>query len=362
MYNDKIEKVPVNILVTRYFVRYNRLHRLINNVFRGSDATHINLFIDLYPLLKMILSRSGRTDFSDVTALTSSVINMCCFYRNFFRFHYGVETHIYIIAGYNVPFANQKMVPGYNKTMMEKLQLQSQVELVQLNLQLLELLCPYLPEIYFIQTDTESSVIMYHLIENKIVMQGIPNIILTTDLYPLQLINLPNTILLKPRKNYGEDMSMMTFPKNHELFQASYWNIYSLTRNGLNTDAESITIHPINGVLLNALTRFPERNIVNCMSVTKANNLIYSVIQNHDIELSLDSLFTVCGDQINIPREILASRYRALNVKFQYSLHNECKEYSSMIQLALRNLWDPDAVQMINDKYFSSNPIDLQTL
>lgn len=364
MYNDKMDRVPVEILVARHFVRYNRLHRLVNSVFRGSNATHINIFIDLYPILKNILSRSGRTDFEDTTALTSSVVNMCGFYRDFFRTFYGVYAHIYIIAGYNVPIANQKMVPGYNKVMVEKLQLQSQLELVELNLQLLEILCPYLPEIYFIKTDTETSVMMYHLITHNpiIVMEETPNMIITTDLYPLQLVNLPNTVVLRPRKTYGEDMSMMTFPKGHELFESSYWNIYGLTRNGLNTDIEPITIHPINGNLLNAMTRFPERNMVSCMSVPKTNNLIYSAVQDRGIELSIDGLFAACGDKITIPKEILASRYRALDVVFQYSLEDECKKYEPQLQMALRNLWDPDAVQMINDKYFSSNPIDLQTL
>ena len=362
MYNQQIEQVPVEILVLRQFVRYNRLQRLVNNVFRGSHATHINFFIDLYPILRNILSRSNHTDFSDTTSLTSSVINMCAFYRDFFRSIYGVDTDIYIIASYNVSEMNQKIVPGYNKLMMEKLQMKSQLELVNLNLQLLELLCPYLPNIYFIKTDTESSVMMYHLITTGIAKSMIPNIILSNDLYPLQLIHLPDTVLLKPRKMYGQDMSMMTFPKGHELFNSSYWNIYGLTREGLNENAANISIHPINGVLLEALTRFPERGLPNMISTTKANNLIYEAIQDREIKLSMEGLFTACTGKIAQPPEILSARYHTLDVEYQYQLENCCAGYTNYLQLALRNLWDPDAVQMINDKYFSSNPIDLQAL
>ena len=67
-------------IITRYFIKYNRLREIVREAFYGSNATEINIYIDLYGLYKTIFSRSYRTDISDNTAIKVTVKNMCAHY------------------------------------------------------------------------------------------------------------------------------------------------------------------------------------------------------------------------------------------------------------------------------------------
>lgn len=345
-------------IITRYFVKYNQLRNLIFGAFSGSRATEVNMFIDLYGLYKTMFSRTYRTDVSDYTAFTSTIINMCAHYRGFFK-GMGVYTKFFIISSYNIPEINTRFVAGYNKSMKEKLMNQQVKEMVEINKELLSILCPYLPDIHFLQTEFESTVLIHEIIEKEIKEgNNNPNIILSTDLYPIQLCNcFPNTIFLRPRKAKGEDFSMCTVPNDAPEFDINFWSMVALERDGLRDNVKLTRVSPANFVLLMSMTRFPERNFKSLINTTVAEKTILEIARDSKIGYNVEALYSANPDLYNrFPKETLNARYKCLAVQYQVSLFRESLEATT---LHYENLQDPNAVNMINDKYFSNNPIDV---
>ena len=69
--------IPVDMILTKYFVKYDRLDKIIPDAFKDYNATELNLYIDLYGLYKTLYSRTYRTDVSDYTAFTSGGKRNC---------------------------------------------------------------------------------------------------------------------------------------------------------------------------------------------------------------------------------------------------------------------------------------------
>lgn len=349
--------VSVEQLVTRYFVKYNKLDELIPKVFRNSKARSINIYVDLYGIYKTVLSRSYRTDISDYTAFVVCVINLCAHYRGYFK-SLGVSTKFFIISSFNIPEINSKFAAEYNKTMYDKLRNSSVKEMLDININLLDLLCPYLPDIHFLKTNFESTVLINHLIKiENLMSNNNPNIIISTDIYPMQLCTLKDTVFLRPMKSNKGDISMMTYPVNHEMHEESFWSIVYRGREGLSSNVNSISISSSNFMLLQALTRFPERNFNSIVNFTIANKLLYNIIGHSRERYSVDAIYDANKDlYAKYPKEVLSARFKCLDIQYQTMLFDESLEPQV---LHYENLNDPDTVNLINSRYFSNNPIDV---
>lgn len=351
-------KVPVEYLITRYFVKYQKMNELISLAFEGSKANCVNLYIDLYGVYKTLFSRTYRTDISDYTSFTSTLINMCSHYRAYFK-GLGVYCNIFLISSYNIPEINQKFVAGYNKTFLEKLKNKQVYEMVELNIQLLEILCPYLPDIHFLKTDFESTVLMKYII-NKELEKGNnnPNIIISSDLYPIQLCTeFDNTCFIKPKKYKNEDISLISCPRNHIMHENTFWSIICRERDSLMSDVNKVLISSSNYMLLMSLNRFPERNLKSLIHFQEANRIISEVVGFNNIKIDINTLYDSSKElSSKFPRTTLESRYKVLDLNYQYMLFENSIE-PSLIQY--ENLNDPGAIQMINSQYFEKNPIDL---
>ena len=111
--------VSTEMILTSNFVRYNRMSQLVQFAFQNSKATSINLYLDLYGVIKTLFSDSYRTDISDYTAVTTSILNMCGHYRSYFK-GLGVATKIFLVFSYNTPEINMQYVPEYNQEFLIK--------------------------------------------------------------------------------------------------------------------------------------------------------------------------------------------------------------------------------------------------
>ena len=136
-------------------------------------------------------------------------------------------------------------------------------DMMNFNYDLLKILSPYLPDIFFLETKFESSVLMYELMTRE---EG-PNLIISTDLYPLQLCTLfDNTAYIWPmriKSNYNEfeDISPICPPRGHSEHNLSY--TYINRRKHGKTTSEQLEggVTPSNYVLLQALNQFKERDL-----------------------------------------------------------------------------------------------------
>ena len=355
------DQIPVELIVARYMVKYQRLSQLIQFSFSDSAATHVNLYIDLYGIYKTLLSRNYKTDMTNYTALTSSIINMCAHYRGFFK-KIGVHTTIFLISSYNLPEQTLAYIPSYNKTFQEKLQSKALRKMLELNIELLDILCPYLPDIFFIKTKYESAVMIDYLIKIEGMKKNEdPNIIISSDLYPIQLVNrFNNTVFLRPIKNNGSDNSLITRVKGSEGFDEMFWSVFTRSRSKIGISPYIGTILARNYVFLEALNSFPERNIPVLLNSNIASKYITEVTNGTDITLTIDMLYQLSKDLANrCPMQIVEQRFKALDVGYQSLLFRDSLEPKI---LHYENLEDSGALQMINSKYFANDPLDLLRL
>ena len=151
------------------FVKYDRLDQIVFDAFSNTkiaQATDLNIFIDLYSIMHSLFSEHYRVDFSNYTDITTCLINMCAHYRAFFR-RLRVNTTFYLVFSTNCSPINRKYVAEYNEVFYNKTLVPESKKITGDNFKLLSAICPYLPDIHFINSmdGFEVSVIIAHLIE-----------------------------------------------------------------------------------------------------------------------------------------------------------------------------------------------------
>lgn len=350
--------VPIEVILYRYFVKYERLDEIIKQALGHSKACTANLFIDIYGLYRTILSRSYHSALNNFTSFTPTMINMCSHYRTYFK-QMRVYPKIFLISGFNVPELNRKFVAEYNKTMIDKLRNEQAKEIVEFNCSLLDILCPYLPDIHFINCGNyESSVLIKAIIEKERSNGNFsPNIIISSDIYPMQLCyQYDDTVFLRPLKSFGVDNSLITCERNNPIFAQSFWRLIGSSRTQLENGENNIRISPVNYPLLSALTRYPERGLKSYIRLDVAERSIFNLVQSNNISITPEMIYQEPDIGSRITLNLLDTRFKALDISYQYMVYNESLDHNT---LRYENLDDPDAVQMINNTYFKDNPIDI---
>ena len=356
-----MEHVPVETILYGSFVKMDRMQQLTVNTFSNTSiasATNLNIFIDLYSVLKSIFSESYRTDISDYTSITSGIVNMCSHYRTFFK-RLSVRTKFYLIYSFNTCDINRKFVAGYNQKFYEKSQIPTFHKLALDNFDLLELIWPYLPDIFFIRSarNYESSIIMAYLIEMLNDKQ--PNLIISKDLYPLQLTyQYPYTSFLYPIKRQGGiDASVMIPISEKSTFREEFWTLVCNLRKTVLTHV--LDLSPVNFTLLSAMSRFPERNVTTLATISKARWLIEHMVGTNEIRILPQQLYEDQEVATRIPVALVESRLKALDLRFILPYYKNDPESKS---IRLQNLQDSAALNNINAKFFTKNPLELSRL
>lgn len=355
-------EVKVDQILYSNFVKYDRLEEIVYNTFSNTSiasATQLNLFIDLYSVLHTIYSEHYRTQISDYTSLTSILINMCGHYRAFFR-KLGVETNIFLIGSLNTSEINRKFVAEYNTVFLAKTEIKIFKDFIQNNFDLLEILCPYLPNIFFVrsQKNFESSVIISHIID--LLKSNNPNLIISKDMYSMQLCAIhPYTSFLRPKKAMGgADESTMICISEKQSFRAEFWNMFSSMRQNLKRE-QLYTISPLNLPLLLALHKMPERNIhQTTLPISKAIKCLEMITYN-DIKITPDILLNSGCLDPTVPFARIDALYKVYDVLYMKNFYKSDPESKV---LKFQNLKDDAALNHLNSKFFQNTPINFSAL
>lgn len=359
-------KLPLEIIVGSNYVKYDKLSELIFQTYAGSNATVLNIFVDLYSIFKPLFSNkdSGITyEKSSDVELSADIINLCAHYRSFFN-RQGVETRFYLIFGTNTPETNQLLCPGYNKDFIGAYVSKNEIrEMVIKNLELLKVLCESLPGIYFfdIGTNEVSGFIEFLLrkfnLNIKDMNPNMENMVLTKDILPLQLVSSGCTIL-RPKKSKGIDNSFII---NHN----NFWTAFMVQmRNNVSNSAmfRQLDIGYFPNIL--CMTRVPER----CMSSIKSIPTAYDILskgvelgylQNSDYSQStINKVLEILG--VNMNYSTLEMRWKAISSKFaaDYIIPNN----PILANAQLIDIYDPNGVRQICARYYDKSPIDLDRL
>ena len=338
-----------------------RLKDLVYNTYGNSSieyATKLNIFIDLTSILHPLYSEHNRVVFNNITDVSSGIINMCAHYRSYFR-TLSVETKFYLINSLNCAELNRKFMANYNADFIRKTEITKTKSIIDNNITLLRVLCPYLPGIYLVESNDnyETGVIIANLIET--INDGNPNLIISHDLYPLQVVALyPYTSYLYPKKAQGGGDESWMLPINEKPgFREEFWTNIARIRN---INAEPLfQISPMNYALFSAMTKCPERSIPALCSTIAAKKFITNLVGMEDIKINASQFMNnpELVSMYNVAE--IAARYNAVDIQYAlpfYKASPECK------QIKLLDLQDPAAVNRISAKYYEKNPLDLTRL
>jgi hypothetical protein len=355
VHNTNGYTISVDAIFIRNMVRYEVLDQLIPKAFQGYDSKEINIFIDLYSIYRTMFSRGFHTDVKDYREFTVYLIDLSTHYRTYFRY-IGVQSKIFIISSFNTP--TNITIPGYNQKMKDKLMNKPVRDMYTVNNELLKILCPYLPDIHFLETKYESSVLMYELINRE---KQNPSLIISSDIYPIQLTTLfDNVAYLWPIKSRLGDESVIIYPKTHSQAKFTLWPVFIRKSHKIAREHKLGSLSARNLVLLESMTSVEERDLVpSLINLSTSSRYIYSIIGEEDVALNPDFLLEIKGFKYPEKIPIIKDRMAALNVEYQYEYYKGSLEQMS---LHYENLSDPQAVQIINDKYFTNNPIDILRL
>lgn len=357
-------KVSISAVIAGYKVKYELLQRFINIAFEGSEETHINIYIDLYSIIRSIYADKYDVVVDNYFDIVTGVVNIAIHYKYYFKKYLGVESKVFIIAGDNCPKPNSMLIMDYNKTV--KLRKESPMgssmkQMLNENIELLNTIVPYIPDIYFFQTQYETSVCMKYIIDKQAseFNNTAPNIIVTKDIYPMQLVTLDHkTALLRPKKSRGSEMSFFVNPLDKPGNIIQFWtNFLNIKR----VAYMEMQIHPCNLSLVLAFNGMQERNIKSLMSLRKINECIFNAVGNLETFCAPHSVFSYNPYiEANIPETLIMDRYKAIDINFQVK-----NFYSNSVEaktMEFKNKRDMISLRAINDRYFAENPINLQYL
>lgn len=331
------------------FIKYSALKRIIDKEFNGSNATEINIYIDLYSLFTMLYNCDG---FMSPYSICSASINYCAHFRDFFRSRYGVDSNIILVYSTNTCETNRRFLPEYNSKYQNRIIHNNRIEnVVKVNMTLLSIIAPYLPKIYLKTGGADSAVIIKNLIDSNILPDN-PNLVVSksTSMFMLP-VNARNAVVVRKRNYDGEDCSF-SYNRNDCLD----WFV-SETKN-LNISQNHFRQNLITMIML--LIGAPDLGIKALCHVSKALDISDHIPAGYelDIEKIYGEYSKACKNHLS--PQAFAARFNALDLVTQTALYKTLPE-SDLNQFKIDS-YDPDEVRRVNDKYFKSCPIDLERL
>lgn len=352
-----VEQIPIEQMFYGRFVSYDALKRIINVEFINSQASEINIFIDLYQFLT---PPHMPVRINDFFTACSTVINYCAHLRYFFRRYYRVESNIILVGTNGTCKKSSMCIKEYNKYYSKKMELAGDAfkSMVESNLNLLKLICPYLPNIYFKFGSVDATIMIKDIID-KGYFPNNPNIIISPSQFMYQLPSVnPNVIVIRQARKFADDLS------------------YSYNAgNCLHTFAMDIKkmmiFNPMNPKLITMLmilTGLPKLHVPSMVNITTALSIIDTILPGieHDCLALYDAYqkFYMMKEnrkkKATITPEEFKNRFMAIDIVYQSLLYQNMSESKQTTFLSRKV--DPDGVKKINEKYFKSNPIILENL
>lgn len=353
-------KIELERLINVNNVKYKLLVPMINEAYAGSTATDIHIYIDIYSISKILYSsfvdnKDMTIELGEYNSLASCLINMAAHYRNFFRTRYRVESKIYLVYSKNVPYLNNQYVSKYNNGFLYEFNSKKIVtEFIERNMEILRILVPYLPDIFLIESDFETGVIIYDLMCRQDMKNKDGHFIISKDIYNYQLVNMkPQTVFLRTKHN----------DQSYYIVRNNLLNTYFTDRK---VKTNSKIISPDLLTVLMALTSVKERNINTFLNISRAVNILEKAIlehkilngYNHDLEYLWNNIWE---KDFNIAYTTFESRFRAIDIQSQHSIFITTPECANIPNFII-NKYDPETVKYINNEYFRKNPLDLNVL
>ena len=347
------------------YIRYERLMAMTKFAFYGkTDSNSVNIFIDAYSILRNLYTKGTNLIVDDSCAIASCLINLAIHLRAYFETRHRVSSAIFIVYGGARSAEAIRIIPEYNaKNIFMEDSNGYLTRLIRDNLDICKILTPYLHDIFtIVDYEQEFGVLASNLIDIGKDIPA-PNIIYSKDPMSYQLVAFkPRTFLYRPKKRANEDVSWVAT-------KSTLYNAFRNGEMGLKSVIDTNLSHAMISIYM-SLVGVKSRNLNSLKNANVSLNLLHEAVAqnvfcngynahallNHgsfDDPFS-NPIFTNAG--IN-PAEVKA-RFRTIDLVSQTVNYQSSVASKSVIK-DIVNLYDPDEVRAINNRYFQRYPLDL---
>lgn len=353
-YNPNIS----DILYSSY-IRYDRMYEMTKFAFYGdTDTNKINVFVDCYSFLLKLYRYGSNIMIKDSYSIASCLINLAIHIRAYFETRHNVYSKIYLIYGganpseafINYPFYNDKNIFMQNSNF-------HLTSLIQDNLNIMKILCPYLYDIFcIVDNENEFTTISSFVIDEE--KNENPNIVYSKEKLAYQLVAFkPKTFMYRPKKSKSYDISWVVTKST--LYDAYRYAELSLKKEyNTNLDIKVFSI-------FQAISGLSSRNINKTKNVSTTIRLLENAILNNIFSFGYNSssifytnpnpFFSLFSEEDAIS---ITNKFAAIDLPFQTMLYQNSIK-SKEIYEGIINLYNPQELRNINDKYFNEYPLDL---
>lgn len=343
------------------YIRYDRLFEMTKFAFYGkTDSNDVNIFIDLYSIFKSIYTKGTNITIKDSYVIASLSINLAIHMRAYFESRHNVYSKIYLIYGGARPIhIISSECPVYNSKNIIMEDSNPHIrQLIADNLELLNLMTPYLHDIFsIVDYENEFSVIASSIINKG---NGSPNIVCTRDPLAYQLVAFkPRTFIYRPKKRGAIDSSWV-------VTKSTLYNAYRYAELGLSKQFETkLNVKMFS--IYQALSGVKSRSIKSIKNGNAAIGILEDAVEKNIFSNGYNASFIMMNPELSplrfisdstVPVDEVIKRFRSIDLTFQTSLY-EANPSSIRASESLINLFNPQEVRNINDKYFTNYPLDL---
>lgn len=349
-------------------VKFSKLDVLFSDLEIKEMVQKVNIFINLESLFRKIHNKYVEEQLISLQKkelkefhmnLISNVLNLAAHYRLYFNKNKIGTNIVFYIQEMDkyVNLNNVQYCKNYRKSFIRKYT--DHPELVTVNnvirstLNALDTIVTYVEDVYLVSSDrVESSVIPLALIDAK-VLDGNLNLMVTTDPYDMQYVN-KNFVIIYPA---GEESMIVTKKNLFDVFRI----------NEILTVEGSLPTYLLTFIL--SVIGDKNRGIdkVKGTSFNKVFKTLLKVYEKlgitDDDYIGFEELVSAIKDDPNDPngnKKRVVDNYYATDLSSQVRMIS--KVQMNHLTDCLTNTYESGALTGINDKYFSTSPINVREL
>lgn len=365
MDNEPIDyHTKIGYIMYGSYIRYDKMYELTKYAFYGkTDSNDVNIFIDVYSILKSLYSRGLNFEVDDYCCISSCIINLAIHLRAYFETRHGVNSTIFIIYGGARVKNCLETLPDYNaKNIIAEESNSFLKDLIQSDLNVVNIICPYLQDIYcIIDYENEFSTIASHLIDTLNAQNPnsiTPNIIYSRDMLSYQLVAFkPRTFLYRVKKKFNMDCSWVVTKSN--LYDVYRYNEIGNTKHtecGLDVLMLSVFLSIAGVKSRNISSIKSSATTIRILEDAVNSGIFFNGYNSNSIFYHGQDIFNRIFDPVT--SQNIMNRFKCIDLPYQTSIYASTIK-SKEIMKSIINLYSPDEVRAINNKYFQKYPLDL---
>lgn len=366
-------------------MKYSEMNIVTKRLFKDSplgDAQVVNCYIDLGSMVQVIYN-NPMLKINDPRELCSVILNLGAHIRAYFRAYHSVYSIIYFVYSDNEWDVLKKIYPEYLSRSNHKKNYR-EYNYVKDCMKLVKIISKYLPNTYYIESDSESDgVILATIWKEQSLDNNYPNIVFTRNIALAQLTTLDDKTFMYYKKIYKGysvlyGVSYENVLINYLKFTGRYSPLYDNegyiiihVRNDIK-DAKFYTktnrsasiskkLKMMNPKYLGAFiayTGLASRDITSRVNWQIALNALYNIeeyIPNPEWIYDHSNLSPAICKRIS--KDEFIQRYKIASSEYHASLYKQSIDYKLDYRLDSGNA---DELKYVNDHYFKDGDfIDL---